>query len=52
MKHKCYRCGVKTEDWERVDGRYNCWPCGKLIREEHEAELKRLAKERKHIKVR
>jgi hypothetical protein len=41
MKKKCWRCGTRTKDWEIVNGGLpNCWPCGKIIREEHEKALK------------
>lgn len=45
MKKKCWRCGNKTEDWEIVNGGLpNCWPCGKIIREEHAKALKKIEK--------
>jgi|WetSurSiteA1Bulk_404760.scaffolds.fasta_scaffold01918_14 hypothetical protein len=34
MKKKCDYCGIRTEDWEIVNGGpVRCWPCGKKIRE-------------------
>ena len=33
VKKKCTYCGIKTEDWEIVNGGpVRCWECGKKIR--------------------
>jgi len=43
MKRKrCYICKKLTHDWERRGGAgcpYNCWSCGKIIREMHEKQI-------------
>lgn len=32
--HKCAYCGKKTYNWEKINGGpYNCWECGRKMRE-------------------
>ena len=30
---RCEICGDLTHDWERIDGRVQCWKCGEILRE-------------------